>query len=210
MTKRNIIVFGATGSVGKELVSQAISAGNQVSAFTRSAAKVAFEHPDLSVIEGDVLDANQVRDAIVGHDAVLCTLGAGRHGYVRETATRNIVAGMQANKVERFICQSTLGAGDSVGNLNFFWKYIMFGTILRPVLIDHNKQENAVTNSDLHWTIVRPAAFTDGALTGNYQHGFSSNEKNLTFKISRSDVADFMLKQIACDSVGGKTIGLSY
>jgi len=144
MDYRKIIIFGATGTVGRQLVEQALSMGYQVTAFTRTSTKMDLQHLNLTVVEGDVLDKDLVNDAVAGHDAVLCALGAGRHGYVREAATQNIVAAMQANKVERLICQTTLGAGDSYTNLNFFWKHIMFGTILRPVLIDHNKQENAV------------------------------------------------------------------
>lgn len=69
---------------------------------------------------------------------------------------------MEKAGIRRFICQTTLGAGDSWGNLNFFWKYIMFGTILRDVFADHERQENYVKQSRLDWTIVRPGAFMDG------------------------------------------------
>jgi len=210
MEYQKIIVFGATGTVGRQLIEQALAMGYQVTAFTRTPAKMHLQHPNLTVIKGDVLEKDQVSNAVAGHDAVLCALGAGRHGYVREAATLNIVTAMQANNVKRLVCQTTLGAGDSYANLNFFWKYIMFGTILRPVLIDHNKQENAVVNSNLNWTIVRPAAFTNGPLTQNYRHGFPADEKNLTFKISRSDVADFMLSQIESNSYCKHTVGLSY
>jgi len=210
MEYRKIIIFGATGSIGRELTKQALTAGYRVTAFTRTRTKMALQHPDLTVVEGDVLEKSHVRDAVAGHDAVLCALGAGRHGHVREAGTGNIVAAMRTNKVERLICQSTLGAGDSYGNLNFFWKYIMFGTILKPVLIDHNKQESEVINSGLNWTIVRPAAFTNGPLTGNYQFGFSADTKNLTFKISHSDVADFMLNQIKHVTHSKRVVGLSY
>jgi len=210
MNNPKIIVFGATGSVGRQVTEQAINAGFAVSAVTRSPDKLTLQHPNLTVCKADVLNQQQVNDAIRGHDAVLCALGAGRHGHLREAGTRNIIEAMQLNGVERLICQTTLGAGDSYGNLNFFWKHLMFGTILRPVLIDHNKQESAVVSSGLNWTIVRPAAFTNGPITKQYKHGFSGSEKNLTFKISRSDIADFMLNLIKTDSYRNKTVGLSY
>ena len=57
---------------------------------------------------------------------------------------------------------STLGAGDSQGNLNFFWKNIMFGWFLKNIFLDHELQEQYVRNSALDWTIVRPGAFTSG------------------------------------------------
>ena len=117
---------------------------------------------------------------------------------------------MEKTGVMRLICQTTLGAGDSKGNLNFFWKYIMFGMLLRKAYEDHESQERYVMQSDLHWTIVRPAAFTNGPRTGNYAHGFDSNAKGITLKISRADVADFLLKQILDLSYLRKTPGLSY
>ena len=64
--------------------------------------------------------------------------------------------------------------------------------------------------SDLDWTIVRPAAFTDGELTGAYRHGFPPTKRDLSLKISRADVAGFMLDQLTDDTYLRKTPGLSY
>jgi putative NADH-flavin reductase len=86
----------------------------------------------------------------------------------------------------------------------------MFGFLLRQVFADHVIQENYVKQSSLNWTIVRPSAFTDGNRTGNYQHGFSGNDKMTKPKISRADVADFMLKQLTDNSYLYKTPGVSY
>lgn len=206
----NIIIFGATGSVGRHMVSQASAAGHKVTAFGRTAGKLAKDHPNLRTVAGDVLDPEAVAAAVKGHDAVVCAIGAGRNGVVRARGTANIIEGMRRHGVRRLICQSTLGAGDSVVHLNFFWKYIMFGLLLRPAFADHAEQERLVMASGLDWTIVRPAAFTDGPATGAYKHGFSASEKRLTLKISRADVAAFMLAQLADDTYLRKTPGLSY
>ena len=206
-----IAIFGATGTIGRVLVTQALSEGHMVTAFTRSGKFEGEQHANLSVVRGDVLDEEAVAKAIEGQDAVVCTLGAGRKGIVRSKGTENILKGMKVHGVSRFICQSTLGAGDSVGNLNFFWKNIMFGVLLRPAMADHNIQENSVRKSNVDWTIVRPAAFTDGPITGNYQHGFPGNSpKGLVLKISRADVAHFLLKQLTGDAYLNQTVGLSY
>ncbi len=143
-------------------------------------------------------------------EVVLCTIGAGSKGNVRAEGTRNIIRAMENNGVKRLICQSTLGAGNSKGNLNFFWKHIMFGMLLKQAYKDHELQENYVTQSKLDWTIVRPAAFTDGSRTGNYRHGFGPHEKALTLKISRADVADFILNQVTQNTYLRKTPGQSY
>ena len=204
-----LLIFGATGTIGHELVKQALEQGHKVSAFTRTAANVALKHPKLRVIEGDVLDQAAVKQAVTGHEAVLCTLGAGRKGIVRATGTKYIVHAMQQTGVERLICQTTLGIGDSQANLNFFWKYIMFGMLLRPAYKDHVEQEDYVKQSTLKWTIVRPGAFTNGVRTGAYKHGFAATTKT-ALKISRADVADFMLKQLSNERYLHQTPGLSY
>ena len=205
-----LLIFGSTGSIGRELVKQALEQGHTVTAFTRDATKVDVKHNNLQVTRGDVMDPASVERTIQGHEVVLCSLGAGRKGTVRSEGTRNIISAMEKVGVRRLICQSTLGVGDSWGNLNFLWKYIMFGLLLRSVYADHVSQEDYVRQSSLDWTIVRPAAFTDGELTGKYQHGFTSTDKTTKLKISRADVADFMLKQLIDDTYLHKTPGLSY
>jgi putative NADH-flavin reductase len=191
-------------------VEQALEEDHTVSAFLRDPAKLPIQHANLKIVKGDVLNFSTVEKAIKNQDAVLCSLGAGNKGNVRAEGTRNIIRAMENNGVRRFICQTTLGAGDSRGNHNFFWKYIMFGFLLKAAYKDHEVQENYVTQSSLDWTIVRPAAFTDGPRTGNYKHGFGPNAKGITLKISRADVADFMLKQLGDERYIRKAPGQSY
>jgi len=206
-----LIIFGSTGSVGQHVVEQSLEQGHHVTAFSRNPAALAYGHTNLSTITGDVFDPQSVAAAIQGHDAVLVSLGTLKwKNKVRSVGTRNIVQGMQQHSVKRLICQTTLGVGDSEGNLNFYWKYIMFGLLLRPFYKDHIIQEAIVKNSGLDWTIVRPGSFTDEPAMGAYKQGFSGNEKSLTLKIPRADVADFMIKQISDNSYLHKTPGVSY
>ncbi len=205
-----LAIFGAAGSVGRETVKQAIEQGHVVTAFARDPAKLGVTDANLRVVQGDVLNLASVEEAVNGQDAVLCVLGAGRKGTIRSEGTRNIISAMGKKGVRRLICQSTLGVGDSRGNLNFWWKYVMFGMLLRPAYEDHVQQEEFVKQSDLDWTIVRPAAFTDGTRTGEYKHGFTANDKTVTLKISQPDVADFLLKQLMDDTYLRKAPGVSY
>jgi putative NADH-flavin reductase len=167
-------------------------------------------HEKLSKVAGDVMNPVSVDSAIPGHDVVLVVLGAGRKGGVRATGTRNVIQAMKAHDMKRLICQSSLGVGDSRINLNFFWKYIMFGLLLRPAYADHELQEQYVRKSELDWTIVRPGAFTDGARTGEYRHGIFAVEDRPALKISRADVAEFLLKQLADLRYLHQAPGLSY
>lgn len=204
-----ITVFGATGTVGRRIVDRALLQGHEVTAFARNAASVAISHPRLSVIEGDVMLAGDVLCAVEGQDAVIVALGAGRKGTVRSVGTQHVVDAMKRQRVSRLIVQSTLGAGDSRPALNFFWKRIMFGLLLRPAYADHQRQEEIVKASGLDWTLVRPSAFTDGPATNMYQHGFAPTIKGLALKISRADVAGFMLRQLTDQTYLGRAANLS-
>ncbi len=205
-----LIIFGSTGSIGHELVRQALEQGHTVAAFARDPSKLDIQHTNLQVTRGDAMDLASVEKAVQDQEVVLCSLGGGRKGTIRSEGTRNIISAMEKAGVRRLICQTTLGVGDSQGNLNFFWKYIMFGFFLRPMFADHILQENYVKQSHLDWIIVRPGAFTDGNRTGEYQHGFPDTDQTTKLKISRADVADFMLKQLTDDTYLHKTPGLSY
>jgi putative NADH-flavin reductase len=205
----NLLIFGATGTVGRPLVFEALAQGHQVTAFVRDPASFTKTHDRLRVVRGDALLASDVNRVVQGHDAVLCCIGAGAKGHVRSAATRNIVRAMDACGVKRFICQSTLGVGESWNNLTFFWKRCMFGLLLRQAYADHVKQEEIVTQSRLEWTIVRPSAFTDGPYTGAYRHGFSSLKQKLALNISRADLVEFLLRQLGDDTYLHKQVGIS-
>lgn len=207
------IIFGATGSIGTHLVEQSLAKAHKVTAFSRNLNKLKkFDHPNLNKIEGDVYNRVDLASALKGQDAVITVLGSGkdRKSTIRSEGTQTIIQAMQQSGVKRLICQSTLGAGDSNANLNFFWKHIMFGWFLKRVFLDHELQEEIVRNSGLDWTIVRPAAFIDGEKTANYRHGFGSTDKSVTLKISRADVAGFILQQVDSSIYLYKSPGLSY
>ncbi|MEV5836223.1 SDR family oxidoreductase [Nocardia sp. NPDC052112] len=191
-----IAVFGATSTVGRLVVEQALEQGHEVTAFTRDAASITQRHDRLHIVEGNVLDTNSVEPAVAGQDAVLISLGAGRKGVIRAEGTRAVIEAMNRTGVKRLICQTTLGVGDSEGNLNFLWKYVMFGMLLRAAYADHVEQEEYVRASKLDWTIVRPSAFTDGPRTEAYRRAFGADAKGLTLKIARADIAAFMLEQL--------------
>jgi putative NADH-flavin reductase len=207
-----LVIFGSTAGTGRKLLEQALEQGHEVSAFARTPEKLDdLEHPNLRVIQGDVLDSAAVEAAVAGQDAVLCTIGAGAgRTTLREDATRNIVQAMDTAGVQRLICQSSLGVGDSHANLGFFTKHVVVGLFLRHAFADHERQEAVIKQSSLDWTIVRPPHLKDEPLTGVYRHGFPPTDRNIKGQISRADVADFMLKQLTDDSYVQRTPGVSY
>jgi putative NADH-flavin reductase len=207
-----LIIFGSTGHTGHQVVKQALEQGHEVTAFARNPEKFDQKHEKLQVIEGDVLDFASVERAIQGQDVVLCTLGVPPKdkNNLRANGTKNIIRAMEKTGVKRFICQSSYGIGDTSDTLPFLMKYLIVPFILRRAFADHEIQENYIKESQLDWIIARPVALTDGEHTGSYQHGFTADNKTVTFKISRADTADFMLKQLADNNYLHRTPSISY
>jgi len=211
MTKK-LVIFGATGGTGRELVKQAIEDNYSVTAFVRNP-KILKNLPqkNLTLIKGDVLNPKDVNNAVRDQNIVLCSLGmpASDKSTLRADGTGNIIQAMQMNKVDRLICQTSLGFGDSKEVLPWHMKYIIVPFILKNAFKDHELQEQKIEESDLAWTIVRPGNMTNGSKTGNFKHGFRPNEK-IKLKVSRADVAHFMLEQIKEEKYIHKKVGISY
>lgn len=210
-----LIIFGASGGTGKQLVEQALEQGHLVTAFVRDPSKLDIMHSNLTIAKGDIMNPSSITAAMQGQEAVLCAIGApaNKTGTIRSDGTKNIIQAMKATGVRRLICQTSLGYGDSKKLLDqtpFIFKYIIVPFFLRKGFADHALQEEYIKQSQLDWTIARPGNLTDGPRTGNYQHGFPATAKKLQVKISRADVADFMLKQLTQHTYLRKTPGLSY
>jgi putative NADH-flavin reductase len=164
------------------------------------------------VVQGDVLDSRSVEAAVQGQDAVLSALGVRklRKNTILSDGTKNSIQAMERHGVKRFICESSLGVGDSRGQLGWVFNIFIIPLLLRNVFQDKEAQEQYVQQRSLEWVIVRPAALTNGPRTGAYRSGFSPTDRTITAKISRADAADFMLKQLTDNSYLCKTPGLSY
>jgi putative NADH-flavin reductase len=207
-----LIVLGATRGVGRNFTEQALAEGHSVTAVVREPSNFELKHNNLQVMKGDVMDFGSVEQVIRNHEAVISAIGSppSSTDKVRSEGTQNIIRAMDKNGIRRLISVSSLGVGDSKVMLPFLFKYIIVPLFLRKAFADHEIQENYIRQSNLDWTIVRPAALTDGARTGIYKHSFPVTEKGLKSKISRADVADFMLKQLNDKTYFRKTTGVSY
>jgi len=207
-----LLVFGATRGTGRQFVEQALEQGHAVTAFVRKPVEFDFKHANLHVVQGDGMELTSVKHAVKGQDIVLSAIGspASSKDAVRSEGTRNIIRAMEKAGIRRLISLSTLGVGDSREMLPFLYKYILVPLFLRHAFADHEVQENYIKQSQLDWTIIRPTALTNGSRIGAYRHGFPITENNLKNKISRADVADFMLKQLTVNTYVHKTPGISY
>jgi putative NADH-flavin reductase len=210
----NLLIFGATGGTGRAIVAQALERGHGVTAFARNPDAIATKHKNLAVVQGDILDYASVERAIKGQDAVLSALGtkALRRNTTISDGTRNIITAMEKYEVKRFVFESSISIGDSKPQqrqLGPLYNIIIM-PLFRNIFQDKEIQERYIMQSTLDWVIVRPAVLTNGPRTGVYRSEFSATDTSIKAKISRADVADFMLKQIIDNTYVHKTPSLSY
>ena len=193
-----LVVFGATGATGRQILQQALGARHEVTAFARNPAALTVKHPKLKVMQGDALDAARVSQAIAGRDAVLFAIGINRRSTMTVCAdsTRNIIKAMREHGVRRLICLSAYGASETKDTA-LYSKVLRF--FIGKRVEDKDRQEELVRASELDWVLVRPPLLTKGAREGRYRVGLDIPIKLFSF-VSRADVAAFMLKQVTDDT----------
>lgn len=207
-----VVVFGATGGTGRELVKQALGHGHSVRAFVRDPERLKVIHHRLEVVTGDALDAKAVAAAVEGQDAVLSALGTNERkpNTILSDAIRNLLAAMEAHGPRRLLFVSSLGVGETKGQLGPIYNYVLLPTLLKHIFADKETAESLIRDSALEWTIARPGRLTNGWLTGKYRAAPGAAKGRLFPKIARADVADFMLNALERKLFIRETPGLTY
>jgi putative NADH-flavin reductase len=198
-----MLIVGATGGTGRQLVAQALERGHTVTVLVRTPAKLQITHERLQILQGDALDYASVEAAVRGQDAVVSALGHKRYfGPTRilSEGTRNLLRAMEAQGVPRLICETSLGIGNSAGRMGLYYTLFVIPVILPFYYWDKARQERLIEASRVEWVIVRPGALTNGPKRGAYRHGHDVGSFVRTVRISRADVADFMLDQLTSDT----------
>lgn len=206
-----MVILGATGGTGMEIVRQAIAHGHEVTAFVRSPEKLRAFESSISVRKGSPLNSAELEAVLKGHDAVLSAFGPrvpiakSDHNLLRDFAAALTHAMMRAG-VRRLIVESTAFLfKDSV----FPPTYLLGRLFFPSVVTDAAAMEQIFRQSKLDWTMLRPPRLTDGPHSGRYR----LREGHLPafgFLISRADVADWFLRTLANATTIRKVIGASY
>ena len=192
-----VLVFGATGGTGRETVIQALAAGHTVTAVVRRPEALDISHEKLTVLRGNVLDATAVLQPMAGQDVVISALGVRTNTPTTDCSggVSNMLRAMQSTGVRRFLCVSANGLEPGPWWQKLFAKLILH-RIFREAYADLWRMEAVVKQSDLEWTIVRPPMLTDAPRTGIYMEAINKHVPH-GFRISRANVADYMLKHVA-------------
>ena len=203
-----VLVFGASGKTGRAVVARAAAEGHEVTAFVRSSEESVASN--VTLVEGDATSRADVDAAMQGQEAVIVTIG-GKTPYkdtdLESSAAATIVASMQAKGVRRLIVTSMLGLGDSKENAPFYERLLVV-TFLRGANKDKSAMEAEVAASGLDWTILRPAILTDDEATGKVRV-FPEGTDEKAHKITRSDVAEFMVQQLSATNYLHQSIAIA-
>jgi uncharacterized protein YbjT (DUF2867 family) len=165
---------------------------------------------NLRVIRGDILDQSSVEEAVKGQEAVCIVIGippTRKPVYVFSQGSRNVLDAMKRSGVGRLVCVTGIGAGDSRGHGGFLYDRIVQPLLLKTNYADKEKQEAIVRASGVAWTVVRPGFLTNGPRTMRYRV-ITDMTGVRARKISRADVANYLLKEIITGADTGKTIFL--
>jgi uncharacterized protein YbjT (DUF2867 family) len=151
----NLLIVGATGGTGRQLVSQAFERGHRVTALVRRDPS-AEPRPGLINVLGNVLDPSSLDRAARGQDAVLSALGHKewfRPTRILSQGTRNLIGAMRRHGVRRLVCQTALGISDAWWQMGLYYTLFVRPIILPLYFWDKTRQEAIIRGSDLDWTV---------------------------------------------------------
>jgi len=189
--------------------------GLAVTALVRDPVKANFA-PAVVLAVGNVLDQGSLTRAVEGQEAVVCSLGSGITGPLKDMTllsegTRNLIAAMQEKNVRRIICITGIGAGESKGHGPWYYNWLFQPLVLRGVYEDKTRQEDLVRKSGLVWTLVRPGLMTNGAAKGQLAvRALTELAGKYAGTISRADVAGFCLSELADGRYVGQAPVITY
>jgi putative NADH-flavin reductase len=211
----NISIFGASGGTGRLLTERSLGAGYEVAALLRTPESFPFRER-VRVVQGDAFDLDAVRRTVEGSDVVLSALGARSLGKedVLERGIPLIVAAMQQIGVRRIIALGSAGALDDSLKKQPAWRRwfvqkIVYNTFLKWPVASQVAQWKALSASSLDWTMVMPPMLTNSPARGTYRIDGEALSRN-GMRISRRDVADFMMQQIGNPQWVGKGVYIAY
>jgi putative NADH-flavin reductase len=206
-----LAIFGATGRTGRHLVKQALQRDYEVIAFTRSPEKLPVNIYKLTVVQGDVKNADKVKQAIAGVHAVLSALGPTENKpvFAVTEGTQHILDAMHEHRVERLVLSAGAGVEDPNDKPQLFNHAINFLLKLFSgwVYEDMQRTVEAVRESEVKWTVVRVPMLTDDEPRGEVKVGYVG--KGMGPRLTRADMARFMLDRVESEEFAHQAPAIS-
>ena len=213
----NLIIFGATGTVGKQLVQQALFNGNHVKAFGRNVFTTDYlETENLQLVQGALFDEGEVYNAIKNCDAVLSALGGGFDGNdkTRSLGMKNIITQMKKANLKRIIAIGGMGIlnadpQDTANENTLLIDKDDYPPEYIPVGREHQKAYTQLTESGLDWTFVCPPDIINDGPTGVYITAEDYPPSPNKYKINAGDLSMFMLNELEKNEYVKHRVGIS-
>lgn len=204
----NILIIGAARGVGRHLAEQALARGHHVTGLVQDPLGAGLSRRNLRLVGGSTISPAAVAEAVRGQDAVCIAIG------IRPTlapvdifskGTEIVLAAMRHAGVHRLVCVTGIGAGDSRGHGGGLYDRVVQPLLLNSIYADKDRQETLVRASDVVWTLVRPGFLTNRPGTGRYRVNVDLTGVTAR-KISRADVATYLLREITTSMDAGKAV----
>ena len=207
----NLIIFGATGMVGKQLVQQALFNKHQVKAFGRNVYTTDYlQSENLKLVQGALFDEGEVYHAIAGCDAVISAIGGSADGTdkTRTLGMKNIIKQMQKAGVNRIIAIGGLGVLNADENSLLLDKDA-YPPAFKAVGMEHKKAFDMLHESGLNWTFVCAPNISNEGPTGQYITNADYPPEPNKYRINAGDLAMFMLNELNKNDYIKHRVGIS-
>ncbi|PHF10912.1 NAD(P)-dependent oxidoreductase [Bacillus wiedmannii] len=204
-----VCILGATGRVGSNIIKLALKDAAEVTALARDLNRIEIQHERLRVIEGNVLNENDIKKAIEGSDIVISALGTDRNGTLAKSMPQ-IIKQMEEEGVHKIITIGTAGILQARTNLNLYrFQSAESKRKMTTAAEDHLAAYKILSSSNLCWTVVCPTHLIDGDVTGVYR-----TEKDVLpgggVKITVGDTAQFTWNLCSENKYENSRVGISY
>ena len=205
-----VAIFGGTGKTGQHLVQQALVLGHEVVMLARTPSNFTIQHPKLTILQGDIVDATCVEATIQEVDAVISVLGprSNKPEFIISKGTEHILNAMKRHHVRRIIISAGAGVRDPHDKPKFIDHFFGFllNLLSKNAVEDMKQVVDKVRNSDRDWFVIRVPMLTDQPAQGTLKIGYVGD---ITPRLSRADMAAFMLKQLDDDTYLRKAPAIS-
>jgi len=194
-----VLLIGATGGTGREILPRLLAAGHTVTALVRRPEAITTTHEHLVVMPGGVRDPDLVDRAVQGQDAVICAFGPRglSKDDIQEVLMRNLVAAMTKNGVKRLVNLSAWGAQDAHKSISLL-QVMLQGVLLRNIFADKKRGETLLFASDLDYVNACPGLLLNQPARGGVKASIEGD--GIKHSITRADVAQWMVEQLTSDA----------
>ena len=198
-----VLLLGATGRTGALILEELLQHGHIVHALVRDENKVKATSSALTVFEGSTLDGQALNAAMQGCEAIISALNISRHSdfpwsalrtpenFLSATITK-VISEANQHQIKRVIVISAWGVNETRTHIPWWFRWTIDHSNIKYAYRDHEQQEELLKQSDLDWTVIRPAGLVNSAVIKPVKISLNNSPKP-SLIISRKSVATFTI-----------------